>query len=642
MKRFLFYTLLAGMLLFAVSCIETANEEENTCVPQESGKVVFRASLVEPQTKTTLSGDENNLSVYWLKRDKLSVFWKGVLSNDFETLNDTPSISTEIEGTLPTGGTVEDENYYIVSYRPASSSGGNYYDYNNGSPYLRSWITTGQSAAQENNVSSGVLMHAGRSEDFSIQMYNLCGLFRFKITNSDDIRKIAFKGRNNEYISGPIEFEFDENGVPVKIAPDSHVTIADGAKTITLTKEGKTPFEKDTWYYIALTPTVFTKGIRVLLYTSTSYGARNITTPITIARNHCLSSSKLDGALTTDYTPAVDVAMTSTSGTTLWPHGTMSLAYTLTGPISNALTLEDLGLTNSDVQWSSSDETVATVSGGVVTGVADGNATITVEGIKDDVQWFSGSISVTVTEAASQLVAKPFTVDEDGTQVYFASGNLYTPNGGTNYSFNTYQGQIVSSEDSWNPNGERDLMQWTEVVDGDKLIQVISVGSDNFQEYESKNLIDGWILPSLLQWKYILLSRSTSIRYAKATINGIQGLLIFPDDYVHPTGVKALAKKNTGNADYSVNNYSGADWTLMEIAGVVFLPASGNTYFDKNGEWPWAKDAGHYWSSMKKNSGNPARPYFTEKKLDATGGTLPAERYLSVRLVQIVPPVNPD
>ena len=84
---------------------------------------------------------------------------------------------------------------------------------------------------------------------------------------------------------------------------------------------------------------------------------------------------------------------------------------------------------------------------------------------------------------------------------------------------------------------------------------------------------------------YMLLKRSASTvagtdstRFAKGSVNGVVGLILFPDIYTHPDGVADPTNINDISADYSGNNYSLSDWTKMEYMGCIFLPAAGMRY----------------------------------------------------------------
>lgn len=81
---------------------------------------------------------------------------------------------------------------------------------------------------------------------------------------------------------------------------------------------------------------------------------------------------------------------------------------------------------------------------------------------------------------------------------------------------------------------------------------------------------------------YVIFGRAASTvagtndaRFAKGSVNGIMGLILFPDIYTHPDGVADPANINDLSVNYSGNNYSLSDWTKMEQRGCIFLPAAG-------------------------------------------------------------------
>ena len=91
------------------------------------------------------------------------------------------------------------------------------------------------------------------------------------------------------------------------------------------------------------------------------------------------------------------------------------------------------------------------------------------------------------------------------------------------------------------------------------------------------NVAGQWRTLSQGAWDTLLNNRPATVHYAKAQLGGnINGVLLFPDDYVHPDGVGALSSVDTYNANFTTNSYSLSDWFKLEAAGVVFLPAAGN------------------------------------------------------------------
>ena len=87
----------------------------------------------------------------------------------------------------------------------------------------------------------------------------------------------------------------------------------------------------------------------------------------------------------------------------------------------------------------------------------------------------------------------------------------------------------------------------------------------------------GWRTLKKDEWVYLFNSRTTpsGIRYAKATVNGVTGIILLPDDW--STTYYSLSNTNVGSAAWTSNTISASDWTNnLEKHGAVFLPTSGN------------------------------------------------------------------
>ena len=102
------------------------------------------------------------------------------------------------------------------------------------------------------------------------------------------------------------------------------------------------------------------------------------------------------------------------------------------------------------------------------------------------------------------------------------------------------------------------------------------------------------------EWVYMLNNRSTTsgVRYAKATVNSVNGVILLPDNW--STSYHSLNSTNTANADYTTNNITLSDWgSDFEAHGAVFLPAAGcrdGTSVNYDGSH------GYYWSSTSHES----------------------------------------
>jgi hypothetical protein len=113
-------------------------------------------------------------------------------------------------------------------------------------------------------------------------------------------------------------------------------------------------------------------------------------------------------------------------------------------------------------------------------------------------------------------------------------------------------------------------------------------GSDMFG-FNQYTCPDGWYCLSREQWDSILNIRTTNnslfngARYTLATVNNVKGMIIFPDNYIHPSNTGFVA--GTYNAPSNYTATVGLEgWEMMEAAGCVFLPSAG---FHKDGNIGW-------------------------------------------------------
>lgn len=106
-----------------------------------------------------------------------------------------------------------------------------------------------------------------------------------------------------------------------------------------------------------------------------------------------------------------------------------------------------------------------------------------------------------------------------------------------------------------------------------------------------------WFTLSSEEWLYVFGTRNTSsgIRYVAAKVNGVNGLLLLPDDWE----VSYYALNNTNPAynswSFEDNIITAEDWiSIFELNGVVFLPTAGG----RLGTSVWEVGTmGFYWSS---------------------------------------------
>lgn len=131
---------------------------------------------------------------------------------------------------------------------------------------------------------------------------------------------------------------------------------------------------------------------------------------------------------------------------------------------------------------------------------------------------------------------------------------------------------------------------------------------------DGNNLLDGWRLLTADEWQYVVNERPASTlagmknaRYLKCSVEGCHGLLLFPDEYVHPEGVRMPHRININNVTTVFRRYdfSATEWTALKEAGCVFLPASGcaeYSYHEEKIEPLAPEEAGCYWTASADRS----------------------------------------
>jgi hypothetical protein len=101
------------------------------------------------------------------------------------------------------------------------------------------------------------------------------------------------------------------------------------------------------------------------------------------------------------------------------------------------------------------------------------------------------------------------------------------------------------------------------------------------------------------EWEYIINGRSSEIRYAMAQVNGVNGLILVPDDWNN--SVYELKYVNSTAPSWEVNKISLSLWeNTLEPAGCVFLPNAGHRNIGSVILVTETKGYGDYWTSTVK------------------------------------------
>ena len=199
----------------------------------------------------------------------------------------------------------------------------------------------------------------------------------------------------------------------------------------------------------------------------------------------------------------------------------------------------------------------------------------------------------------------------DGRAVHFSHGNLqYQASTGT-WRFAEKQYDVIGAANSnisssytgwidlfawgtsgWN-SGADEYQPWTSSDSYEGFMPGGNDENDLVGEYANADwgvynrILNGGNQPGLWrtltgeEWEYLIETRSASTvsgtddaRFAKATVCGMTGVVVFPDSFSLPDGL-VVTNVNEPNRPFNSNVYNSAQWVKMESAGAVFLPAAG-------------------------------------------------------------------
>ncbi len=244
-----------------------------------------------------------------------------------------------------------------------------------------------------------------------------------------------------------------------------------------------------------------------------------------------------------------------------------------------------------------------------------------------------------------------FTIHASGIQVYFSKGNLQYQASTNTWRFAENQwdyvgtqtpdylgnagGTVIGSDNaniSPTYDGWIDLFGWGtsgynhgaicyqpfSTIDSDSNYYAYGNGQSNLNNQTGQadwgyNAITNggneehlWFTLSRNSWQYLFNTRNTTsgIRWAKGTVNGVNGIILLPDDWNAST---YMLNDPNGGDNYGSNTITTEDWVnVFEANGAVFLPAAGS----RNGTS--VRGAGYYGSYWSASCGVYSGAYFVE------------------------------
>ncbi len=244
----------------------------------------------------------------------------------------------------------------------------------------------------------------------------------------------------------------------------------------------------------------------------------------------------------------------------------------------------------------------------------------------------------------------------DSKQVTFSKGNLQYTQSTNTWSFASAQWEVIGTDNvtggsvSSDPT-HGDSKEGTALADKIDLFGWstsatnfgVSTSQDN-NDYNGSfvdwgtNQIDNdapntWRTLTLDEWDYLLnIRNNASSLCGVAQVNGINGLIFLPDNWVCP---KDMTFKPGFNSEEGVDCYAvhqtftAEQWSKLEVEGAVFLPAGGNRYGTSMRN---VRRYGRYRSATEETS--EWAGYFIYASTDAITLTLSRDIGFSVRLVK--------
>ena len=201
-----------------------------------------------------------------------------------------------------------------------------------------------------------------------------------------------------------------------------------------------------------------------------------------------------------------------------------------------------------------------------------------------------------------------FSVSADK-QVTFSPGNLQYHPANNKWRFAPSQLDYIGDANSnCSPtyNGWLDLFGWstgatnfavsTSIDNADYSGSFVDWGTNQI----GSDAPNTWRTLTYFEWSHLLNTRTNaSSLKGVAQVNGVNGLILLPDNWTCPAGVtfKSGFHSNYGEDNYAAyQTFTAEQWSKLESAGAVFLPAAG---YRSGANVHSVQHYGYYWSASE-------------------------------------------
>lgn len=199
---------------------------------------------------------------------------------------------------------------------------------------------------------------------------------------------------------------------------------------------------------------------------------------------------------------------------------------------------------------------------------------------------------------------KAFTINANGDKIFFSQGNLQYQASTNTWRFAEHQYDLIGSDNS---NISSTYSGWIDLFGWGTGSNPTNASTDyndysTFVDWGTNAITNGGNTPNQWrtltndEWGFLCHTRANAADLrCQARVNGVHGYIFLPDDFVLPVGLTFLANAN----EWAMNVYSALEWSKLEAAGAVFLPAAGDRYGTDVGS---VGLRGLYWSATPRDT----------------------------------------
>ena len=271
----------------AVAAAIAVSSCENITLQEESGiKTITELTAVSgedlPDTKTVINLN-NGYDIRWTSGDAINVFFGASEGSRFvtQTSGDIAQFKGSIDVVTGGGEGLNDDTslWGVYPYSSKTTCDGSSITY----------TLPSVQEAKAGSFAEDLFPQIARSKNFYMTFYNLCGSFRFRLSNPD-IVKVTLRGNNNEPIAGRAKISM--YGAPAVSE------ILEGSEELVMYAPDGECFETDEWYLFVLYPTAFENGLTITFHKEDSQASYVYSKSYTLNRNKFSYFDKSDAGLT--------------------------------------------------------------------------------------------------------------------------------------------------------------------------------------------------------------------------------------------------------------------------------------------------------------------------------------------------------